>query len=275
MIEKLSTLPPYHIINSGLLLVATILCLVLWVCGFAAQRIEQSDLPRITRFSGSVFPHPADDFYTLCFICFFASLSLMGIFSVESDEPIDASTAWMNTLFNVCIFLPMALRYMALPPSQQHCRTARAIKLTFILLLSIYFATIALNISGFIPWLIEVSHAPQNQAIVEELTALQDPSAIAACCISSVIVAPVMEEFVFRGFVYNVLRQRAGIIAATLTSSLFFSVVHMSLPQTPTLFLFACAQCYLYEKTGTIKYPILLHFVFNLIATLAIFVFNR
>ena len=275
MIEKLSTLPPYHLINSGILLVATLLCLVLWACGCAAQCIQRNNLPRITRFSGSVFPHPADEFYTLCFICFFATLSLMGIFAVKSDEPIDAATAWMNTLFNTIIFLPMALRYMALPPSQQQFRKLRAIKLIFILLLSVYFATAFLNITGFIPWLINVSQSPQNQAIVDELTAMQDYSAIAACCVSSVIAAPILEEFVFRGFIYNILRQRAGIPAAVIASSLFFSAVHMSLPQTPSLFLFACVQCYLYEKTGTIKYPILLHFIFNLIATIAIFAINR
>ncbi len=274
MIEKLTTLPLYQSINISLLLGSMLLCIILWLAGVAVQALSRSELPRIPRFSGSVFPHPLEELYTQLFIVFFALLSLSNIFSDQPTEEYSALDAWVTAIIVGMIYVPMALRYMALPICHDK-RKLHHLGITVLALVVIYLFNFTLNACGSLDWLCEVTGSPERQQLIDDMVSFDSPGTLAALCFSSIIIAPVMEEFAFRGFIYNVLRQRVGIIAASLSSSLFFAAVHTSLAQTPVLFIFGCAQCWLYEKTQSLRYPILLHMVFNTISTVAVFVFAK
>lgn len=268
MIDKLSTLPLYQIVNAELLIGSMLLCLLVWLCGVCVSAFRYRNLPHIPRFEGSVFPHLLEECYTLLFIIFFTGLSLMNITTDQPDTgTISAGDAWFSAIATAIIYTPMALRYIALPPSPG-CICSRNFTLTLITLLCIYAASISLSVSGFLSWLQEATGSPEQQQVTKEIASSDTALTLAALMFSTIIVAPIMEEFAFRGFIYNTLRQRAGIIAATLSSGLLFSAVHTSLIQSPVLFVFGCAQCYLYEKTRSIIYPILLHMVFNSVTTL-------
>lgn len=84
-----------------------------------------------------------------------------------------------------------------------------------------------------------------------------------------VVLIPVAEEILFRGFLQNFLR-RFGRVFAILISSLFFSAMHFSEAQgvaniqlLTTLFVLSCFLGYLYEKERSLWAPIGLHMVFN------------
>ena len=79
----------------------------------------------------------------------------------------------------------------------------------------------------------------------------------------AIIVAPVAEEVIFRGYFYGVIRRYGGRIPAILTSSLLFAAIHVHLPSVPGLILLATILCLLYERTGSLWAPITMHAAFN------------
>lgn len=83
-----------------------------------------------------------------------------------------------------------------------------------------------------------------------------------------VIFAPVVEEFVFRFWIYDrLLKHRIGPWFAMLLSSLLFMTAHFNLQGAAAFFLIGAANCYLYEKKGYWA-AVTNHFVFNLISAL-------
>lgn len=74
-----------------------------------------------------------------------------------------------------------------------------------------------------------------------------------------VILAPIAEEFVFRGVLLHRLMNALGLWKGILLTSLIFSVFHINILGS---FLFAVLASLLYLKTRTLLAPILLH-IFN------------
>jgi uncharacterized protein len=79
----------------------------------------------------------------------------------------------------------------------------------------------------------------------------------------AVIVAPIAEEVLFRGYFYGVIRRFGGRIPAILISSLLFAAIHAHLPSLPGLTVLAVILCLLYERTGSLWAPITMHALFN------------
>lgn len=76
------------------------------------------------------------------------------------------------------------------------------------------------------------------------------------------IFPAIVEELIYRCVLYRVLRA-CGIIYATVVSSIIFGLVHMNFIQIPFAFCLGCVSCILYEKTGRIRYSMLIHFINN------------
>ncbi len=73
-----------------------------------------------------------------------------------------------------------------------------------------------------------------------------------------VLLAPVVEEFVFRGLLYRMLRERWGIVISVLVSAVFFSLIHHGMIISPQLaggIIFAVA----YEWSRSLWVSIALH----------------
>jgi uncharacterized protein len=88
------------------------------------------------------------------------------------------------------------------------------------------------------------------------------------------IVAPLVEEIVFRGMVFGWLRGRLPLISAVVISAALFSLEHISFLQV-TLFLpifsTGVVLAILYHHARSIWPTVLVHGTFNLIATLVLF----
>lgn len=76
-------------------------------------------------------------------------------------------------------------------------------------------------------WL-QLTGADDEQDLITE-TLTDDPTAatVAGFAFLTVVVAPIVEEVVFRGFVFNALRSRFSVAAAAVLSGLLFGVVHI------------------------------------------------
>lgn len=76
-------------------------------------------------------------------------------------------------------------------------------------------------------------------------------------------VAPVVEEALFRGVLYTLIKHRGFPTLAVVVSSLAFAAVHMNLLTFLPLTALALGLVWLYEKTGRLLAPIVTHALFN------------
>jgi membrane protease YdiL (CAAX protease family) len=80
------------------------------------------------------------------------------------------------------------------------------------------------------------------------------------------VVAPIVEEPVFRGFIFAGLRRAWGAGAAAVTSSALFAATHgYSLWGSAGIFVFGLLMCGLYRATGTLLVPMAVHALTNAI----------
>jgi membrane protease YdiL (CAAX protease family) len=79
----------------------------------------------------------------------------------------------------------------------------------------------------------------------------------------AILLAPIFEEFLFRGFAYPAIKQRFGALPAIMTVSAIFALSHFHLPSLPALFLLAIGLSLAYELTGSLLTPITMHAIFN------------
>lgn len=96
-----------------------------------------------------------------------------------------------------------------------------------------------------------------------------------------VVVSPIAEELVFRGFLYNKLktslstkkrRELAAIIIATIITSLAFGIMHGQWNVGVNVFAMSLVLCAMREITGSIYASILLHMIKNAIAFYLLYV---
>lgn len=84
------------------------------------------------------------------------------------------------------------------------------------------------------------------------------------------IMGPILEELLFRGIVYNKIKEISNEKKGILLTSLFFGLVHMNLFNCINAFILSFILIHLYNKSKTIIAPIILHISVNTIVVLII-----
>lgn len=79
-------------------------------------------------------------------------------------------------------------------------------------------------------------------------------------------VAPPVEEFFFRGFLYQSLRNRIGVLGGAALSGLIFGAIHFKPQYLVPLAILGAILALLFEKTGSLWPCILLHSFYNALA---------
>ena len=90
-----------------------------------------------------------------------------------------------------------------------------------------------------------------------------DPIAIGLLVIAAVILAPIVEELIFRGCLYRFLKSQTTLLPAQIASGIFFSMIHWNLLSFLPLVLVGIFLARTYEKTGNILVAIWFHAFFN------------
>jgi CAAX protease family protein len=107
-----------------------------------------------------------------------------------------------------------------------------------------------------------------EQTVAQDLGADQGTFGMIAAGFMVICVAPVAEEFFFRGFFYRALRSRWSILGAAAIDGLLFGVIHYdfsgadALLILPPLGILGFIFCLVYERTGSI-YPCIAMHAFN------------
>ncbi|MGZ7134083.1 MAG: CPBP family intramembrane glutamic endopeptidase [Halobacteriota archaeon] len=94
------------------------------------------------------------------------------------------------------------------------------------------------------------------------------PGLLPIVFLSGVIIAPIAEEIVFRGYLYKAFRDRFKPSYAIVLSAALFSAIHLELLAAAPLFVIGIVLAYVYEKTGNLMAPITLHVLNNAVAFL-------
>lgn len=100
--------------------------------------------------------------------------------------------------------------------------------------------------------------------------------------VSLVVLPPIVEEVLARGFLYTGLKSKWPTWAAVLVTSVMFAVAHLQFGSGAPLlwvaaidtFTLSLVLIYLREKTGNLGAPIVLHMLKNFLAFLLLFVFQ-
>lgn len=89
-----------------------------------------------------------------------------------------------------------------------------------------------------------------------------------------VLVVPLAEEFIFRGYLFGLLRRELPFWLVAILTSVLFALAHGQWNVAVDTFILGIALSYLREKTGSIWTGVALHALKNAVAFTMLFVYN-
>ena len=115
---------------------------------------------------------------------------------------------------------------------------------------------------------------PGQQSTADDLGVNRSTTLLVVGGFVVIVLAPIVEEFFFRGFIYRTLRNtlvgattvRVGIVLAAVLDGLLFGLVHTTntpIAILPVLAVLGMAFCLVYERTGSLFAVIALHATVN------------
>ncbi len=109
-----------------------------------------------------------------------------------------------------------------------------------------------------------------RQGIVELFNDSQTLKQRVLIIVLAVAIAPMVEEFVFRFFLYGVIKTYFGRFAGVLTNSVLFAAVHAHAPSAAPLFVLGVCFTIAYEWSGSILVSMTMHALFNSLTLIAL-----
>lgn len=119
-------------------------------------------------------------------------------------------------------------------------------------------------------WIDEIK--PQELIIVFQNGG--DPLAIGLLVIFAVLLAPIVEELIFRGCIYRFFKSKTRVVYAQIAAACLFSMVHANLSAFVPLFVIGILLSRVYERSGSILTPICFHALYNGLTLFILFLEN-
>ena len=115
---------------------------------------------------------------------------------------------------------------------------------------------------GWQTWLQDSLGAKPQEAVtlVKEAS---DLGLLVAMAVSAIIIAPIAEELIFRGYLYPVVKRFTDRWFASIFSGVLFGVIHFNVMALPMLALMGIILAVIYERSGSLWVPIGCHAAFN------------
>jgi len=149
-------------------------------------------------------------------------------------------------------------------------RTVLLVLLTVLVILPIasWLKHASVLVLGKIGW------PPEEQTAVMLLAGAQSWWIRVYLGVFAVVMAPVAEEFIFRGVLYPFVKQLGSPRYALFGINAIFALIHMDAATLVPLFALALALTWLYERTDNLLAPITAHSLFN-VANLVVLCFVK
>ena len=91
----------------------------------------------------------------------------------------------------------------------------------------------------------------------------QDWQVVLHTCLAAGVIAPISEEILFRGYLYQTLKRYIGAVPSAFIGALLFAAIHNNAAGFPGLALLALALTIAFEWSGSLLVPIIMHATFN------------
>lgn len=139
---------------------------------------------------------------------------------------------------------------------------------------ALLLALLCLPLVGTISWIQQqITGAPFENPQFE---AIAPPSfawrAYLGTLVVAAVLAPVVEEIVFRGLLYRWVRERLGVLPGVGISAVLFAVLHGIPGLIPGIIVLGALLAVVYERAGSLWAPILVHGAYNALVTTALYV---
>lgn len=287
---------------STLCLVGTIIGLaVFWFLNWNYQRKHQVDCPslegdkpilikpsmKIDGFDLMVVMGIILFFYANQVLAYFASSTELNQHVVKNSENTDPSSIGLvdillsNIIFLIVGAVIFALASFSRGRKPKHVFGLRKRSKKYIIIITMagmFVAYIAVFIGSIISSFLLSTGEPKKenlQEIVQTLMTNDDISLKIAIALSAIIFAPLIEEVIFRGYLYPVIKRFSHPIFSCVITSLLFAVIHSNLEGLMPLFLLAIVLTIFYEISKSIWVPILMHACFNGVNTISILILTN
>lgn len=112
----------------------------------------------------------------------------------------------------------------------------------------------------------------EPQALITLFQDGGDPIAISLLVALAILLAPIVEEIVFRGCVYRFLKSQTTLLPAQILSGCVFSFMHWNLMSFVPLVIVGVFLARVYEKSGNLIVAIWFHAFFNAFSLLMLFI---
>lgn len=197
-------------------------------------------------------------------------VTILSIFlDFDANDPIMSYVFYCLTFGLLCIWLLKRFRQLSIPLDAIIGTLPKPY--SWIPLITIVVAVVLFSFGSFLIscYLLGVISPSLLESFIEYATV--DNSELSAVpflynlieTFSIIIVAPITEEFVFRGVLLHRWGTKWGLIAGIIVSSVVFGILHAN---PIGLTMFGVVMALLYIKTATLIIPILAHGLNNLIA---------
>jgi membrane protease YdiL (CAAX protease family) len=113
---------------------------------------------------------------------------------------------------------------------------------------------------------VQIVGQPDQQELTRDLADENSLTALIGYAVLLAFVAPICEEFFFRGFMFGVLREKLGVAGGVLVTGLVFGAVHAlgsPIETVGVLVVLGVLLCLLYQRTGSLLPCIALHALNN------------
>jgi len=201
-------------------------------------------------------------------------------------------SSWFNFIFACLIFICLALYLKWLPRDLCRAILRRPCE-THPLLEDVYSAFYAWIIA--FPLVLFLSQAleliltevfklnllPDQIAVKFLKSTFEKPLYFTITTLSIIVLAPLIEETLFRGFFQSFIRKHLGSKQAIFITSVCFAFFHYSASQgignisiIGSLFVLSLFLGFLYEKQGSLLAPITLHALFNSVSVFNLYLFG-
>jgi len=108
---------------------------------------------------------------------------------------------------------------------------------------------------------------PEQQQIIREFP--RTGTGIVLFVVLAVVMAPVFEEIVFRGFLFRGLANSWGWAWGAVISAAIFGIAHLQLDVFIPLAVLGFALAWVYKRTGSLWTCVAMHAIFNTVTVLA------
>ncbi len=117
--------------------------------------------------------------------------------------------------------------------------------------------------------------APEDERAVALIMNAKSPWLRGYLAFFAMVLAPVSEEFMFRGVLFPFVKQLGYPKLAWFGVSFLFAVIHFNAPTLLPLFVFALVLTWLYQKTDCLLASIAAHSLFNTANLIILFIQSR